>query len=146
MKLSNIFTPYFKVLWRIFAAFPSWCTLLIFSTKKQCSFVLSIIRNRVLWYTPMISVSYQVFPSLSPPFDGSGSSGSAGPQPAPSTASGSVRGGGSRTFFPRNTDYQGGSDSRYRRDRWDSVPYQFTRGGNRGWRGRGGKRGSGYMS
>jgi len=74
-----------------------------------------------------------------------------------STASGSGRGrgrgfndtgrsGGSRTIFPHNTDYQGGSDSRYRRDRWDSAPYQFTRGGNRGGRGRGGKRGGGYMS
>jgi hypothetical protein len=88
--------------------------------------------------------------------DVAGSSGLAGPPPVPSTASGSgrdrgrglidsERGGGSRTFFPRNSDYHGGSDSRYRRDRWDSAPYQFTRGGNRGGRGRGGKRGGGYF-
>jgi hypothetical protein len=47
------------------------------------------------------------------------------------------RGGFGRTFTPRNPEYQSGYDSRYRRDRWDSAPYQFTRGGNRGGRGRG---------
>jgi hypothetical protein len=57
------------------------------------------------------------------------------------------RGGTSRNFTPRNYDYQGGTDSRHRRDRWDSAPYQFQRGGSRGGRGRGrgGYRGGGYF-
>jgi hypothetical protein len=57
------------------------------------------------------------------------------------------RGGTSRTFTPRNHEYQGGFDSRYRRDRWDLAPYQFSRGGSRGGRGRGrgGTRGGGYF-
>jgi hypothetical protein len=58
-----------------------------------------------------------------------------------------TRGGTGRNFTPRNYEYQGGSDSRYRRDRWDSAPYQFSRGGSRGGRGRGrgGNRGGGYF-
>jgi hypothetical protein len=85
---------------------------------------------------------------------------SGGPPPATSMASGSAsgrgrgrgandtgRGGSSRTFTPRNLEYQSGYDNRYRRDRWDMAPYQFTRGGNRGGRGRGrgGSRGGGYF-
>jgi hypothetical protein len=85
---------------------------------------------------------------------------SGGPPPATSMASGSAsgrgrgrgandtgRGGSSRTFTPRNLEYQSGYDNRYRRDRWDMAPYQFTRGGNRGGRGRGrgGPRGGGYF-
>jgi len=88
------------------------------------------------------------------------SGGHAGPVPAASAATGSGsgqgrgrgatdggRGGNSRTFTPRNYDYQGGTDSRHRRDRWDSAPYQFQRGGSRGGRGRGrgGNRGGGYF-
>jgi hypothetical protein len=82
----------------------------------------------------------------------------AGPPPVTSMASGSAsgrgrgandtgRGGSSRTFTPRNLEYQSGYDNRYRRDRWDMAPYQFTRGGNRGGRGRGrgGSRGGGYL-
>jgi hypothetical protein len=88
------------------------------------------------------------------------SGGHAGSLPATSMASGSAsgrgrgrgandtgRGGSGRTFTPRNLEYQSGYDSRYRRDRWDMAPYQFTRGGNRGGRGRerGGSRGGGYF-
>jgi hypothetical protein len=88
------------------------------------------------------------------------SGGHAGSVPATSVVSSSGSGRGrdrgandagrgvtSRTFMPRNYEYQGGSDSRYRRDRWDSAPYQFSRGGSRGGRGRGrgGYRGGGYF-
>jgi hypothetical protein len=88
------------------------------------------------------------------------SGGHAGSLPATSMVSGSAsgrgrgrgandtgRGGSGRTFTPRNLEYQSGYDSRYRRDRWDMAPYQFTRGGNHGGRGRGrgGSRGGGYF-
>ena len=87
-------------------------------------------------------------PSTQPLPEAAFTRGPVGPSPATPTASRSGRGrgrgandpgrgGGSRTFFPRNSEYQSGFDSRYRRDRWDSAPYQFTRGGNRGGRGRG---------
>jgi hypothetical protein len=95
-------------------------------------------------------------PSALTTTEAAASSGHAGPLPATTVASGSGssrgrgrgandtgRGGYGRTFTPRNPEYQSGYDSRYRRDRWDSAPYQFTRGGNRG--GRGGTRGGGYF-
>jgi hypothetical protein len=99
-------------------------------------------------------------PSALPTPEAAASGGHAGPLPATPVASGSGfgrgrgrgandtgRGGFGRTFTPRNPEYQSGYDSRYRRDRWDSAPYQFTRGGNCGGRGRGrgGTRGSGYF-
>jgi hypothetical protein len=98
-------------------------------------------------------------PSILPIPEAAVTSGPVGPPPATPSASGSARGrgrgandpgrgGGGRTFIPRNPEYQSGFDNRYRRDRWDSAPYQFTRGGNRGGRGpgRGGSRGGGYYN
>ncbi len=99
-------------------------------------------------------------PSALPTPETAASGGHAGSLPAtavaPSSGSGRGRGRGAndtgsggigRTFTHRNHEYQSGFDSRYRRDRWDSAPYQFTRGGNRGGRGcrRGGTRGGGYF-
>jgi hypothetical protein len=96
-------------------------------------------------------------PSIQPIPEAAVTSGPVGPSPATPTASGSGRGrgtnnpgrrGGGRTFIPCNPEYQSGIDNRYRRDRWDSAPYQFTRGGNRGGRSprRGGSRGGGYYN
>jgi hypothetical protein len=97
-------------------------------------------------------------PSALPTPVATASSGHSSPVPAASVASGpgsgrgrgrgaldAGRGGTSRNFTPRNYDYQGGTDSRNRRDRW--APYQFQRGGSRGGRGRGrgGYRGGGYF-
>ncbi len=91
-------------------------------------------------------------PSTQPLPEAAVTSGPVGSSPATPKASGSGRGRGLGANDPvrgrGNSEYQSDFDSRYRRDRWDSAPYHFTRGGNRGGRGRGhgGTRGGGYYN